>query len=53
MKTSLESAAVYTAPATLKVVSPGRAELDLGTVWGMRPSLFVIGIAAEKGTPLP
>ena len=53
VKTSLESAAVYTAPATLKVVSPGRAELDLGTVWGMRPALFVIGIAAEKGKPLP
>lgn len=53
VKTALDAEAVYTVPATLKIVSPGTAELDLGSLWGMRPALFVIGIATEPGEALP
>ena len=54
VKTSLDSkAAVYTTPATLKIVSPGTGEVDLSTVWGAKTSLFVIGVTTKEGTPLP
>ena len=53
VKTSLGVKAVYTAEATLKIVSTGTAELDLSSIWGNYPSLFVIGISTEKGVPLP
>ena len=53
VKTSFDSGAVYTVPATLKVVSAGTAELDLSSVWGARPSLFIIGITTEAGEVLP
>lgn len=52
VKTSLESKSVYTAGSTLKIVSTGTAELDLSSIWGNYPSLFVIGISTEKGEPL-
>ena len=53
VKTSLESKSVYTTESTLKIVSTGTAELDLSSIWGTYPSLFVIGISTEKGVPLP
>ena len=53
VKTSLDSDSVYTAPATLKIVSEGKAELDLNAVWGTRPALFIIGITTEQGEALP
>lgn len=53
VKTSLESKSVYTAESTLKIISAGMAELDLSSIWGNYPSLFVIGISTEKGAPLP
>lgn len=52
VKTSLESKSVYTTESTLKIVSTGTAELDLSSIWGTYPSLFVIGISIEKGVPL-
>ena len=53
VKTSLDSDAVYTAPATLTVVGEGKAELDLRAVWGVRQALFVIGITTIPGETLP
>ena len=53
VKTSLTSESVYTVPSTLTIVSPGTAELDLSSVWGTHPSLFVIGITTESGEALP
>lgn len=53
VKTALDSPAVYTVPATLRIVSTGTAELDLGAVWGSRPALFVTGITTEEGSSLP
>ena len=53
VKTSLDSDSVYTAPATLKIVGEGKAELDLSTIWGSRETLFIIGITTEQGEVLP
>ena len=53
VKTSLDSGTVYTVPAGLTIVSEGTAVLDLSTVWGTRPSLFVIGITTTSGEVLP
>lgn len=53
VKTALDSSAVYTVESDLKIISAGTAELDLSTVWGTKPTLFVIGISTEKGDPLP
>lgn len=53
VKTSLTSETVYTVPTTLTIVSPGTAELDLSSIWGTRPSLFVIGISTTPGEVLP
>ena len=53
VKTSLASTDVYTVASTLKVVAAGTAELDLSSVWGTRPELFVIGISTVKGKDLP
>ena len=53
VKTALDSAETYTVEAGLKIVEPEMAELDLSSVWGTQPSLFVLGIATEKGKPLP
>lgn len=38
------SAEPETIDAQIEIVSPGTAELDLESVWGERPSLFIIGI---------
>ena len=53
VKTSLASTDVYTVASTLNIVSAGEAELDLGSVWGTRPELFVVGISTVKGKDLP
>ena len=53
VKTSLASTEVYTVSSTLKIVSAGEAELDLSSVWGTRPELFVVGISTVKGKDLP
>ena len=53
VKTSLASTEVYTVSSTLKIVSAGEAELDLSSVWGTRPELFVVGISTVKGEDLP
>ena len=53
VKTALESSAVYTASAALKIVAEGTAELDLSGVWGSRISLFVIGVTTVDGEAFP